>query len=254
VDVLVEHRPGNDPVANLALEEALVRAAPERALLRIWQNSTCVVVGRGQRVEREVDLAACRRNGVPVLRRSSGGGTVYHALGNLNVTLVASGRRPDLLNELARLLTDAIGQLGLEATTGERGVSVGPRKVSGLAMQVTGTGTLAHATLLVTTRAALVGAYLLAAPPDPHPLDSRRAPVAPLRAHQPTIDIASATAAVRLVAAAYDGPLRPRPVRAAERYWQARLLHERYDDPSWHLTGHPREASWTTRPASTSTA
>jgi len=95
VDVLVEHRPGNDPVANLALEEALVRAAPERALLRIWQNSTCVVVGRGQRVEREVDLAACRRDGVPVLRRSSGGGTVYHDLGNLNVTLVAPGRRPE---------------------------------------------------------------------------------------------------------------------------------------------------------------
>lgn len=254
MDVLVEDRPRNDPAPNLALEEALVRAGPREALLRIWQNSACVVVGRGQRVEREVDLAACRRDGVPVLRRASGGGTVYHDLGNLNVTLVAPGRRRELLRELARLLTDAIRELGLEATIGERGVFVGPRKVSGLAMQVTGTGTLAHATLLVTTRAPLVGAYLAAAPRDPHPLDSRRAPVAPLRAQAPTVDIDSATAAVRRAAAAYDGPLRPRPVRATERHWQARLSHERYDHPSWHLTGRPREASWTTRPASTSTA
>lgn len=254
MDVLVEDRPGTDPVANLALEEALVRAAPERALLRVWQNSTCVVVGRGQRVDREVDLAACRHDSVPVLRRASGGGTVYHDLGNLNVTLVAPGRRPELLRELARLLTDAIRELGLEATIGERGVFVGSRKVSGLAMQVTGTGTLAHATLLVTTRAPLVGAYLTAAPPDSHPLDSRRASVAPLRAHEPTVDIESATAAVRLVAATYHGPSLPRLLRATERHWQARLLHERYDHPSWHLTGRPREASWTTRPASTSTA
>lgn len=254
MDLLVEDRPGNEPAANLALEEALVRAAPERALLRVWQNSTCVVVGRGQRVDREVDLAACHNDGVPVLRRASGGGTVYHDLGNLNVSLVTPGRRPELLKELARLLADVIRELGLEATVGERGVFVGPRKVSGLAMQVTGTGTLAHATLLVTSQVALVGAYLAATPQDPHPLDSRRAPVAPLRAHQRNVDIGSATAAVRVVAAGYGGPLQSRPVRAAERQWQARLLHERYDRPSWHLSGRSREAPWTTRPASTSTA
>jgi lipoate-protein ligase A len=254
VDLLVEDRPGNEPAANLALEEALVRAGPQRALLRVWQNSTCVVVGRGQRVDREVDLAACRRDGVPVLRRASGGGTVYQDLGNLNVTLVAPGRHPELLRKLARLLTDAIGELGLEATIRERGVFVGPRKVSGLAMQVTGTGTLAHATLLVTTRAQLVSAYLAATPSDPQPLDSRRAPVAPLRAHKSSVDIKAAVAAVRLVAASHYVPPLPRRPRAAERHWQARLRHERYDHPSWHLTGRSRETPWTTRLASTSTA
>ncbi len=254
MDLLVENRPGYEPAANLALEEALVRADPQRALLRVWQNSACVVVGRGQRVGREVDLAACRHDGVPVLRRASGGGTVYHDLGNLNVTLVAPSRHPELLRKLARLVTGAIRELGLEATIGERGVFVGTRKVSGLAMHVTGTGTLAHATLLVTTRAQLVGAYLAARPLDPQPLDSRRAPVAPLRAHQPSVDIRSAAAAVRHVAASHDGPLFPRLPRAAERHWQARLLRERYDHPSWHLTGRPRETPWTTRLASTSTA
>jgi lipoate---protein ligase len=254
VDLLVEDRPGHEPAANLALEEALVRADPQRALLRVWQNSTCVVVGRGQRVGREVDLAACRHDGVPVLRRASGGGTVFHDLGNLNVTLVVPGGHPELLKKLARLMTGVIRELGLDANIRERGVFVGPRKVSGLAMQVTGTGTLAHATLLVTTPAQLAGAYLAATPPDPQPLDSHRAPVAPLRAHQPSVDIRSAAAAVRHVAASHDGPLLPRLPRPAEHQWQARLLRERYDHPSWHLTGRPRETPWTTRLVSTSTA
>jgi lipoate-protein ligase A len=148
-------------------------------------------------------------------------------------------------------MTGVIRELGLEATIGERGIFVGPWKVSGLAMHVTTTGTLAHATLLVTTRAQRVGAYLAAAPPDPRPLDSRRAPVASLHALQPTVDV---TAAARLVTAGHDGPLRPRVPSAAERHWQARLLRERYDHPSWHLTGRPRETPWTTRLASTSTA
>ncbi len=76
MDVLVQDCAGlGDPAADLALEEALVRAVPPCPLLRIWQNGTCVVIGRGQRVSREVNVAACAASGVPVLRRASGGGT-----------------------------------------------------------------------------------------------------------------------------------------------------------------------------------
>ncbi len=79
MDVLVQDCAGlGGEAANLALEEALVRAVPPRPLLRIWQNGACVVIGRGQRVSREVNVAACAASGVPVLRRASGGGTVYH--------------------------------------------------------------------------------------------------------------------------------------------------------------------------------
>jgi len=49
--------PGTDPAVRLALEEALVRAVPPAPVLRIWQNEACVVLGRGQRLEREVNLA-----------------------------------------------------------------------------------------------------------------------------------------------------------------------------------------------------
>jgi lipoate-protein ligase A len=138
MEVLVEDCAGlGDQAANLALEEALVRAAPPRPLLRIWQNGACVVIGRGQRVWREVNMAACAARGVPVLRRASGGGTVYHDLGNLNISLVVPGREPGLAAELAALLAAVVGRLGLRASSGGRGVFIRSAKVSGLASQVT---------------------------------------------------------------------------------------------------------------------
>ncbi len=240
IDVLAPGEPRAGAPANLAMEEALVRAGPARPLLRVWQNSESVIVGRGQRVEREVNLVACARGGVPVLRRASGGGTVYHDLGNLNVSMVVPGYAPGLGGELARLVAAAIGRLGLTPAIRERGVLVGGAKVSGLAVQVTRTGSLAHATLLVTTPAARVFAYLAPAPHDPHPLDSRRVQVRPLCDHHPALDIAAAAAAVLAAAESRYGPLLPRPPNAAEHRWLERLLIERYQDPGWHLTGRPR--------------
>src|SRR5216684_3173946 len=111
MDVLVQDDAGlGDEAANLALEEALVRAVPRRPLLRIWQNGACVVIGRGQRVSREVNAAACAASGVPVLRRASGGGTVYHDPGNLNISLVVPGWEPGLAGELAALVAGVIGR------------------------------------------------------------------------------------------------------------------------------------------------
>jgi hypothetical protein len=73
MEVLVEDCAGlGDQAANLALEEALVRAAPPRPLLRIWQNGACVVIGRGQQVWREVNMAACAASSVPGERRRHG--------------------------------------------------------------------------------------------------------------------------------------------------------------------------------------
>jgi len=146
-----------------------------------------------------------------------------------------------------------IGRLGLRASIGGRGVFIGPAKVSGLASQVTRDGTLAHATLLVTTPAGRVQAYLAPAPPDRRPLDSHRSPALPLCAHDPALDITACRRAVLAEAASRYGRLSPRAPRLAERRWQARLLAERYRHDSWHRTGRLKEASWTTRPVLSST-
>ena len=237
VDMLAEEVPRLGTPANLAMEEALVRAGPQRPVLRLWRSGASVVVGRGQRVEREVNLAACARDSVPVLRRASGGGTVYHDLGNLNISMAVPGCQPELGSELTRLVAAAIARLGLAPAGYERGVRIGPAKVSGVAVQATRTGSLAHATLLVTTPPSRVRCYLAPAPPDRHPLDSRRAETRPLCDYLPALDIAAARAAVLAAATVRFGPLSLRLPRPAERRWFERLLAERYQDPAWHLTG-----------------
>lgn len=251
MDLLVDEGAAIDPAANLALEEAVARAGPGSPLLRIWQNACCVVIGRAQRAAREVNLAACAARGVPVLRRASGGGTVYQDLGNLNITLAAPGPVAGLAADLAALVAAVIGGLGLSPSTGDRGVFVGPAKVSGLASQVTRTGSLAHATMLVTTPAALVGTFLAPAPDNPRPTDSRRSPVAALRDLGCDLSVAAARRAVLAEAARRYGPLSPRPPSTGEAAWQQRLLAQRYRNDSWHRTGRTEEAQWTTRPALT---
>jgi lipoate---protein ligase len=253
MDLLVHDGVTSDQAANLALEEALARSGPPSPLLRIWQNESCVVIGRAQRAAREVNLAACAAGAVPVLRRASGGGTVFQDLGNLNISLAVPGRAPGLAADLAGLVAAVITGLGLIPRTGERGVFVGPAKVSGLASHVTRDGSLAHATLLVTTPAARAGAFLTPTPGERHPTDSHRSPVASLRELGCDIDVAAAGAAVTAEATRRHGPLRRRAPGAAEERWRQRLLAERYRIDSWHLTGRTEEAQWTARPVLTCT-
>lgn len=254
MDLLVPRVPSVDPAANLALEEALVRAIPPVPLLRIWQNEACVVLGRGQRLEREANVAASAVAGVPVLRRASGGGTVYHDLGNLNITLAVPGWVPGLAGDLAGLVAGVLRRLGQAPSATERGVFAGSVKVSGLASQLTRAATLAHATLLVTTPASRVRAFLAPAPLDIHPLDSWRSPVLPLCEMAHGVGVVAARALVLAEAERRYGSLIPRPASAAEICWQERLLARRYRNGTWHATGRApmdrtKEAQWTTKPA-----
>ena len=258
MDLLVPDVPDVDPAANLALEEALIRAIPAVPVLRIWQNDACVVLGRGQRLHREVNVTACAAVGVAVVRRASGGGAVYHDLGNLNITLVVPGWVGGLAGDLAALVAGVLRQLGLAPAVTGRGVFAGPVKVSGLASQLTRDATLAPATLLVTTPAARVAAFVAPAPADAHPLDSRRTPVLPLCEMVHGVCVATVRRLVLAEAAKRYGPLTPRPVTVAEMGWQRQLMELRYGRGTWHMTGRApvvrtKEAQWTTRPVASCT-
>ena len=231
-----------DPAENLAFDEALLRVAPESPVLWLWRNPVCVVVGRGQRIAREVRIEECARDGVPVLRRASGGGTVFHDPGNLNVTLVLPGPTDRPLETLGKVMSAAVDQLGLVPRIGDRGLFVDDAKLCGFAVFRTKTGLLAHSTLLVETSAALVGRYLTSAPADPRPLDSHRSPVASLAEHGLRPGFPSVEAAVRAAASQILGTLVPRPPSAAELTRQRALLHTRYRYPSWHADGSQRAA------------
>lgn len=69
----------NDAYTNLALEEYLLRETkPERHILYLWRNKPCVVVGRNQNPFQECNLRFMSENDIPLVRRRSGGGAVYH--------------------------------------------------------------------------------------------------------------------------------------------------------------------------------
>lgn len=236
--------PDADAEANLALDEALLRAGAgspdgtgDRPLLWLWRNPPCVVVGRGQRIEREAGLAACRRDRIPVLRRATGGGTVYHDGGNLNISLVTADGPAAPLRQLGALLGAVVSELGLTPRLTERGLFAGEGKLCGFAALRSRGAVLAHSTLLVSTPPEAVRRYLAPPPAVPHPLDSRRGAVTSLAAHGIRPSDAELAAVITACASRLFGPPCPRTARPAERCWARRLLAARYRYPPWHQSG-----------------
>lgn len=79
--------PSFEPEINFEIEKKILEMCnPDSFVLRFWQNSPCVVIGKFQEKEYEVDLDYIKKKDIPVFRRFTGGGTVYHDRGNLNIT------------------------------------------------------------------------------------------------------------------------------------------------------------------------
>ena len=166
------------PAANLALDEALLlRAEADEGgeVLRLWeQPSLAVVLGAGCRLADDVDEAACRADGVPMLRRSSGGGTVLLGAGCLLYTLILdSERAPELAgirSSYAYILTKVAAALletkGIE-TAGVSDLAVAGLKFSGNAQQRKRRFLLHHGTLLYAFDLSQVGRYLRQPPRQP---------------------------------------------------------------------------------------
>lgn len=80
--------PSHDPFYNQAFEEYVYQTFLEDDVFLLWQNDPAVIVGSYQNICREVHVESLRRLGIPVVRRCTGGGTVYHDLGNVNYTYI----------------------------------------------------------------------------------------------------------------------------------------------------------------------
>ncbi len=243
-----------DPRRNLALEEALGRAAGPDPTIRLWRNDRCVVVGRSQLADAEVDMAACRELDVPVVRRFTGGGTVYHDPGNLNVTVVLRRDDPGLAGrpELARVpgiyrlvlepLAAAAASLGVPALATERDLLVDGAKVSGVAAWIGGRALLVHGTLLVDADLATLDRVLNGpgAPGDPRweRTRSRRSAVTSIaRALGARDEALGAAAEAAVVASIANGAGRPGCVTEEEAAMARELMPARYGRPAWHQSG-----------------
>ncbi len=142
----------DDPAANLALERELLARRTEDFLL-LYINRPSVIVGRNQSPAAEADTEYCRRLGIPVIQRISGGGTVYHDHGNINYSFITARGTASLLDSHPHQpIVDALAAMGVDAAVGPRGeLLTDGRKISGTASYVAGQRQLFHGTLLYDT-------------------------------------------------------------------------------------------------------
>ena len=150
-----------DPYYNLALEEYLFKTAEDDVFM-LWQNGPSVIAGKNQNVYAEVDLDYAKKEGINVCRRITGGGAVYHDLGNINYTFI-SPRGVSSLNfeYFTRPIRSALLGLGIESTLGGRNdIECRGSKISGNAQHVEGGRILHHGTLLFDTDSSVMSRVL----------------------------------------------------------------------------------------------
>jgi len=170
----VDNRGNTDAHLNLALEEYVLRnKMGEDDLLLFYVNAPAIIIGRNQNTIEEINSDVVAERGINVVRRVSGGGAVYHDLGNLNFSFMTR----DVHNRFNRYdrfngpVVDVLRDLGVPAEIGGRNdILAGGRKISGNAQFATPDRMLSHGTLLLDSNLDDVTAALR---PKPGKVESK---------------------------------------------------------------------------------
>ena len=150
-----------DPYRNLAIEKHLMDTLPdETAILFLWQNRHTIVIGRNQNPWAELKVEDFLRSGGRLARRLSGGGAVYHDLGNLNFTFIVPKTAFDIPRQL-NVVAMAVAAFGVQvAASGRNDLTAAGRKFSGNAFYKAGSTAYHHGTLLVKSDTEQLSKYL----------------------------------------------------------------------------------------------
>lgn len=150
-----------DPFFNLAVEEYLLQGTDaDCCILYLWQNQNTVVIGRNQNAYKECRTTLLEAEGGKLARRLSGGGAVFHDLGNLNFTFLVSTADYDLDKQL-RVIEMACEKLGISVErSGRNDILADGRKFSGNAFYKNGPHAYHHGTLMVNVDSEKMSRYL----------------------------------------------------------------------------------------------
>ncbi len=142
------------PYHNLATEEYLLQHSDEDIFM-LWQNANSIIVGRHQNTLAEINQAYVKQKNITVARRLTGGGAVFHDLGNLNFSFIQNNPTNDReINFIKYLqpIVDALTALGIPASfSGRNDLLINGRKISGNAMAFYENRVLEHGTLLFSS-------------------------------------------------------------------------------------------------------
>jgi lipoate---protein ligase len=164
-----------DPYLNMAIEEAILMSVGQGEVpptVRFWRNSAAVVIGYFQEAEREAYVDTCCEVGADIVRRISGGGSVYHDEGNLNYSLYIPNSDPHAIADIqesyrsyCRGLITGLAVLGVRAEyVPLNDIVVGRRKISGTAQARRHRAILHHGTLMLDVDISAMGRALQVAP------------------------------------------------------------------------------------------
>ncbi len=231
-----------DPAYNLAFEEYVLKNRTSGSYLMLWQNENAVIIGANQNAEAEINRSFIEKNGISVIRRSTGGGAVYHDLGNLNYSFITDAGTP--ASAFVEPVVQALRGLGLDASaSGRNDILVNGRKVSGTAQQVSGSRILHHGTLLFDTDPERIAGALN---PDPEKYNAKgvqsvRSRVGGIRASlRQDMDLPAFWAYLKTALA---DTLKPAQLSGEELAQVLLLKQEKYDTWQWNFGKSPRFAT-----------
>ncbi|MBB6446064.1 lipoate--protein ligase [Bacillus benzoevorans] len=163
--LFVDNKGINNPQINLAIEEyILTHLDIHESYLLFYINAPSIIIGRNQNTIEEINTEYVENNGVTVVRRMSGGGAVYHDLGNLNYSFITKDEGNSLQDNFKKFtgpVIQALRKLGANAELmGRNDIEMDGRKVSGTAQFATGGRMYTHGTLLLNSNLDNVGKAL----------------------------------------------------------------------------------------------
>lgn len=146
----------NDPYYNLALEEYILKNLdPSSEYVILWQNKPSIIIGKHQNTVEEINSEFVKENDICVVRRMTGGGAVYHDLGNLNFTFIDHYDKGNLLNfeKYTLPIIYALKEIGIEANlSGRNDLTIDGKKFSGNCQHIYKNRLLHHGTLLFNSK------------------------------------------------------------------------------------------------------
>lgn len=155
----------NDPAINLATEEYLTYTYNcDEPIVFIWQNANTIVVGRNQNTHAEINTQKVNADNVTVVRRNTGGGSVFHDMGNICYSIIIknSQNEDDGFENLLQPILKFLKTQDLNAQfTGRNDIQIDGFKISGNAKLKTNNKTLLHGTLLFDVDLTKLGQYLI---------------------------------------------------------------------------------------------
>lgn len=161
--MIIYYRKDTDPYFNIASEEYFVKNV-QNDMCMIWINEPSVIIGKHQNAYAEINYPYAKKHNIPIIRRISGGGAVYHDLGNVNFSFIKKIAAADKVDfaYFSGIIKQFVQTLGLQVTSNTRNsLFIGNLKFSGHAEHIYHDKILHHGTLLFNTKLESLENYLL---------------------------------------------------------------------------------------------